>query len=306
MSSSCWCRRSRGGHWSTPSFKIRRIGPSPTSPTGVATGLLRQMGWSALIYGLLIAMFAWLLGDHGWAVATRRTLAPALNASTGMVVAATAVLLLLLWVWSPGRVFDGWATGLTLVVADRRRGRLRCERRPTLSRPTMPVSSPLRREQTGQLARRATAVVARRTRSPGSRSGAARSPDARCTPSRPASQQSTACTPRSAPRALRSVRHALHLEWGPRRRSQPWSRRRSPRSRPTIQSSTCRWRPSSHCSPVQCWWCCCGRRSRDRSLLGGPAVLEGPVEQPQQCRREHDRDEHRHDRLVVDDGGDER
>ena len=83
---------------------------------GVATGLLRQMGWSALIYGLLIAMFAWLLGDHGWAVATRRTLAPALNASTGVVVAATAVLVLLLWVWSPGRVFDGWATGLTLVV----------------------------------------------------------------------------------------------------------------------------------------------------------------------------------------------
>jgi hypothetical protein len=84
--------------------------------TGVATGLLRQMGWSALIYGLLIATFASLLGDHRGAVATRRTLAPVLNAPTGVVAAGTAVLLLLVWVWSPGRVFDGWATALTLVA----------------------------------------------------------------------------------------------------------------------------------------------------------------------------------------------
>jgi hypothetical protein len=31
------------------------------------------MGWSALIYGLLIASLAWLLGDHRWAVVTRRS-----------------------------------------------------------------------------------------------------------------------------------------------------------------------------------------------------------------------------------------
>jgi hypothetical protein len=83
--------------------------------TGVATGLLRQMGWSALIYGVLIATFAWLLGDHPWAVATRRKLAPVTAASGGVVAAATAIVLLVLWMWSPGRVFEGWATGLTLV-----------------------------------------------------------------------------------------------------------------------------------------------------------------------------------------------
>ena len=49
-------------------------------------------------------------------MATRRTLAPVLNAPTGVVAAGTAVLLLLVWAWSPGRVFDGWATALTLVA----------------------------------------------------------------------------------------------------------------------------------------------------------------------------------------------
>lgn len=84
--------------------------------TGVATGLLRQMGWSALLYGILIAAFAALLGDHRWAVATRRTLAPGFKQATGVVAAGTAVLLLVLWWWSPGRVFDGWATALTFVA----------------------------------------------------------------------------------------------------------------------------------------------------------------------------------------------
>jgi hypothetical protein len=84
--------------------------------TGVATGLLRQMGWSALIYGVLIATFASLLGEHRRAVAARRTLAPVLTASTAVVAAGTAVLILLVWAWSPGRVFEGWATALTLVA----------------------------------------------------------------------------------------------------------------------------------------------------------------------------------------------
>lgn len=82
---------------------------------GVATGLLRQMGWAALIYGILIAAFAWLLGEHRWAATIRRTLAPVFDLSTGAVAGGTAVLLLVLWAWSPGRVFESWATGLTFV-----------------------------------------------------------------------------------------------------------------------------------------------------------------------------------------------
>ncbi|MGI9603191.1 MAG: hypothetical protein ACR2QE_14990, partial [Acidimicrobiales bacterium] len=81
----------------------------------VATGLLRQVGWSALIYGLLIVAFTALMGDHRWAVAARRMLAPALNASTGAVIGGTVILLLLLAWWSPGRAFEGWTTALILV-----------------------------------------------------------------------------------------------------------------------------------------------------------------------------------------------
>ena len=47
----------------------------------VATGLLRQMAWSGIVYGIIIVLFAVLLGDRRWAAATRRILAPALNAS---------------------------------------------------------------------------------------------------------------------------------------------------------------------------------------------------------------------------------
>lgn len=81
-----------------------------------ATGLIRQMGWSAVAYGLLIAGFAALIGSHRWAIAVRRTIGPAFRASSGAVAAATAVFLLLLWWWSPGRTFSGWTTGLTLAA----------------------------------------------------------------------------------------------------------------------------------------------------------------------------------------------
>ena len=82
----------------------------------VSTGLLRQIGWSALSYGVVIMLFTALLGSGRWAVSARRVLAPALNGSTGAVVAGTTILLLLLLWWSPGRVFEGWATGLVLIA----------------------------------------------------------------------------------------------------------------------------------------------------------------------------------------------
>lgn len=82
----------------------------------VGTALLRQQGWSAVIYGLLIAGFAILLGDRPRAVDLRRRIAPAFLASTGAIVAGTIVgLLLLIW-WSPGRAFNGWTTGLVLIA----------------------------------------------------------------------------------------------------------------------------------------------------------------------------------------------
>ena len=80
----------------------------------VATGLIRQMAWSAVAYGLLVLLFAALTGSHRWAVTTRRALAPAFRRSPA-IAGGTALLILVLWWWSPGRVFAGWTTALVFV-----------------------------------------------------------------------------------------------------------------------------------------------------------------------------------------------
>jgi hypothetical protein len=89
--------------------------PSAENVLDIGTALLRQMGWSAVIYGVLIVLFTSLLGARSWATWVRRALAPALNASPAPVIGGTAVVLLLLVVWQPGRAFEGWITGLTLI-----------------------------------------------------------------------------------------------------------------------------------------------------------------------------------------------
>ncbi len=82
----------------------------------VGTGLVRQMAWSGILYGLVIVGFTMLLGERRWATSTRRFLAPLLNASDAAVAGGTAMLLVLILWWSPGRAFDRWVTGLTLIL----------------------------------------------------------------------------------------------------------------------------------------------------------------------------------------------
>ena len=82
----------------------------------VVTGLLRQMGWSAVIYGALTVLFTSLMGEHRWAVDVRRVLADALNSSRGAVAAGTTVVILLLVWWSPGGSFEQWTTALALIA----------------------------------------------------------------------------------------------------------------------------------------------------------------------------------------------
>jgi hypothetical protein len=81
----------------------------------VTTELLHQLAWTGVVYGLLIIAFAELLGTHRWAVATRRVVAGATE-STVMAIAATAGVVILVVVWSPGRAFDRWVTALTLLA----------------------------------------------------------------------------------------------------------------------------------------------------------------------------------------------
>lgn len=81
-----------------------------------ATALIRQIAWSGIMYGVLIAGFASLLGAHRWATASRRALAPLLNGPPSAVAGGTVgIVVMLLW-WSPGRAFQQWTMGL-LVIA---------------------------------------------------------------------------------------------------------------------------------------------------------------------------------------------
>lgn len=88
--------------------------PLATVVGQVGTQLLRQLGWAEVVYGVLFLAFAALLGGQRWAVWSRRHLARWADATWG-VVAATAVLVIGLVWWSPGRTFDHWATALVLV-----------------------------------------------------------------------------------------------------------------------------------------------------------------------------------------------
>jgi hypothetical protein len=102
----------------TVEFVVGDPGTRPIASVAgyVATSAMRQMAWSGVIYGLIIAAVATLLGERRWAKASRRALAPALNSSVGFVTGRTILLLLLLLWWSPGRVFDSLVTGITFVL----------------------------------------------------------------------------------------------------------------------------------------------------------------------------------------------
>lgn len=81
----------------------------------VSTGLLRQIAWSGVVYGLVILLFATAMGNRPGAVSLRRILAPFANAGAGAVAGGTAVAIVVLVWWSPGRAFEGWVTGAILI-----------------------------------------------------------------------------------------------------------------------------------------------------------------------------------------------
>ena len=83
--------------------------------TSVATELLRQAAWTGIVYGVLIAAFAWLLGGHRWAIGARRQIGRATETTGVAIGLAVLFVLLMLW-WSPGRSFDRWLTALLFVV----------------------------------------------------------------------------------------------------------------------------------------------------------------------------------------------
>lgn len=81
----------------------------------VATELLRQSAWTGIVYGVLVAAFAFLLGDHRWAVAVRRQLGRASEVKGVAIAIAVLFVLLMVW-WSPGHSFDHLVTAFVFIV----------------------------------------------------------------------------------------------------------------------------------------------------------------------------------------------
>jgi hypothetical protein len=67
----------------------------------ISTSILGQIGWAAVIYGVVMTLGAVLAGPTRRAVAVRRRLAPVLNERPGIVWAAVAAVYLLLIAWGP-------------------------------------------------------------------------------------------------------------------------------------------------------------------------------------------------------------
>lgn len=82
----------------------------------IATDLIRDTAWTAIVLGLVIAACAWLLSPSTRAGAVRRVTAPLTNVSDGVFVAGSVALALLLWWWNPGDIFGRFVTGATVVV----------------------------------------------------------------------------------------------------------------------------------------------------------------------------------------------
>lgn len=81
----------------------------------VATRLVSEAAWTAIVYGVLVAGFAFLIGSSPFAVSVRRLLGRAAESVGAAIGLATLAILLLLW-WSPGRSFERPVSALVFTV----------------------------------------------------------------------------------------------------------------------------------------------------------------------------------------------
>jgi hypothetical protein len=91
------------------------VEPAADSTWEIGTSLLSDGGGAMLFYGIVIVLGAWLAGPTGLGRAVRRELA-AITARRGTAYAALAVLLLILFWWSPTPGFDRLPTSLVLIA----------------------------------------------------------------------------------------------------------------------------------------------------------------------------------------------
>jgi hypothetical protein len=67
----------------------------------IGTSMLAQIGWAAVIYGVVATVGAVLAGPTSWATAVRSRIAPVLNERPAYIWAGAAAVYLLLIAWGP-------------------------------------------------------------------------------------------------------------------------------------------------------------------------------------------------------------
>jgi hypothetical protein len=82
---------------------------------GIVLGLLRELAWMGITYGLLVAAYGVMIGPSRAAVAVRRWLAPFLTARPAVVWGTSATVVLLVLYLLPTTVAKSWLTSLILV-----------------------------------------------------------------------------------------------------------------------------------------------------------------------------------------------
>lgn len=91
------------------------VQPAVSSTWEIGTSLLSDQGGAMIFYGLVILIGAWLAGPRGIARDARRGITPVLE-RRGIAYASLALLLLLLFLWSPTPGFERLPTALLLIA----------------------------------------------------------------------------------------------------------------------------------------------------------------------------------------------
>jgi predicted transporter len=91
------------------------VKPAVADTWSIGTSLLSAQGGAMIFYGLFIVIGAWLSGPMGFARSARRAIAPVLE-RRAIAYFALAILLLVLFWWSPTPGFQRLPTAVLLIV----------------------------------------------------------------------------------------------------------------------------------------------------------------------------------------------
>jgi hypothetical protein len=91
------------------------VEPAISSAWSIGTSLLKDIGGAAVFYGIVILIGAWLAAPSGLGRSARRELAPILAGRTTAYGALALLLLLLFW-WSPTPGFERLPTSILIIL----------------------------------------------------------------------------------------------------------------------------------------------------------------------------------------------